>query len=83
MDISEATLVLEYAANHIDGDNRRGVFIKALVEGEEWAETDFKNWCEQTTQGEWYEKCVSNSEIYRRIRAVGCRNAHLGRMGRR
>ena len=50
MDISEATLVLEYAANHIDGDNRRGVFIKALVEGEEWAETDFKNWCEQTTQ---------------------------------
>jgi len=31
---------MEYAANFIDGDARRGVFVKALVEGEEWAERD-------------------------------------------
>jgi len=29
--------VLEYAANNIASDKRRGIFIKAYVEGEEWA----------------------------------------------
>ena len=34
---AELYSVLEYAANNIDGDKRRGIFIKAYVEGEEWA----------------------------------------------
>lgn len=36
----KAAAAMEYAANHIAGDNRRGVFIRAFVEGEEWAEND-------------------------------------------
>ena len=34
---------LEYAANQIDSDTRRGVFVKAFVEGEDWAERDLMN----------------------------------------
>ena len=45
----EATNALEYAANHIDSDSRRGVFIKAFVEGEEWAWNDFHKWCHPLT----------------------------------
>lgn len=44
MDKETEIQVLEYAANHIDSNNRRGVFVKAFVEGEEWAVTDFENW---------------------------------------
>jgi len=36
----DALAALEYAANQIAGDARRGVFIKAFVEGEPWALTD-------------------------------------------
>jgi len=39
----EALNVLEYAANHIEGNSRRGVFIKAYVEQEQWALDDFEN----------------------------------------
>lgn len=35
--LKELASVLEYAANHIPGDIRRGVFVKAYVEGEDWA----------------------------------------------
>jgi len=35
---------LEYAANHIDGDSRRGVWVKAFVEGEDWAYEDLQKW---------------------------------------
>lgn len=39
----EATAVLEYACT-IEGDTRRGVFIKAWVEDEVWAIADFNKW---------------------------------------
>ena len=38
--------VLEYAANWVHGDSRRGIFIRAFVEGEAWAIADFKAWKE-------------------------------------
>ena len=31
---------MEYAANFIDGNMRRGVFVRAFVEGEDWAERE-------------------------------------------
>ena len=42
-----ALLALEYAANAIDGDVRRGVFIRAYVEDEEWAVQDLERWIER------------------------------------
>jgi hypothetical protein len=34
---------LEYACT-IEGNSRRGVWVKAYVEGEEWAIVDFARW---------------------------------------
>ena len=33
---------MEYADNFIDDDGRRGVFVKALVENEDWAAVELE-----------------------------------------
>lgn len=42
--LDDATAVLEYAANHIDNNIARGIFIKAYVEEAAWAIEQFKNY---------------------------------------
>lgn len=42
--LRDSIVVLEYATNHIPNDKRRGIFISAFVEGEEWAVRYFEEW---------------------------------------
>lgn len=42
--MKDGIAVLEYATNHIPNDKRRGIFIRAYVEGEDWAVRDFDGW---------------------------------------
>lgn len=44
--VAQPLEVLEYAANHIGCDERRGNFVKAFVENDEWAVEEFVAWKE-------------------------------------
>lgn len=50
-DEAAARAALDYAANHIEGDARRGVFVRAIVEGEDWARRDLAAWMDRERGG--------------------------------